>query len=290
MIVRRRSAGRRGRRRSGRGRDSDRSRRFSSSVRIHSYPLGVSESIICDVGVFPRRGCRRIPSHWLHLSSCEGAEVDIILVAGLWMGGWAWYEVAPALEQAGHRPVALTLPGMESADADRSAITLDDHVAAVVAAIDAAPGEKVVLVGHSAGAGIVYAAADARPHRVARLILIGGFPTPDGAPLLSGYTPVGGELPLPDWSDFDEADLRDLGQGGMAAFRAYAIPHRPAWSPASSISTTTGVARSPSQRWPPSTASPTCARGSTRAQRPSRSSRPSKTSRSSTCRPGTGPS
>ncbi|MDQ7879575.1 alpha/beta fold hydrolase [Microbacterium sp. QXD-8] len=150
--------------------------------------------------------------------------MDIILVAGLWMGGWAWYEVAPALERAGHRPVALTLPGMESADADRSAITLDDHVAAVVAAIDAAPGEKVVLVGHSAGAGIVYAAADARPGRVARLILIGGFPTPDGAPLLSGYEPVGADLPLPDWSDFDEADLRDLGEGGMTAFRAYAVP------------------------------------------------------------------
>lgn len=150
--------------------------------------------------------------------------MDIILVAGLWMGGWAWYEIAPALERAGHRPVALTLPGMESADADRSSITLDDHVAAVVAAIDAAPGDEVVLVGHSAGAGIVYAAADARPHRVARLILIGGFPTPDGKPLLSGYEPVGADVPLPDWSEFDEADLRDLGEGGMAAFRAYAVP------------------------------------------------------------------
>ena len=78
--------------------------------------------------------------------------MDIILVAGLWMGGWAWYEVAPALEREGHRPVPLTLPGMGSADADRSAITLADHVAAVVAAIDEAPGERVVLVGHSAAA------------------------------------------------------------------------------------------------------------------------------------------
>lgn len=150
--------------------------------------------------------------------------MDIILVAGLWMGGWAWYEVAPALEAAGHRPVPLTLPGMEAAEADRSAITLDDHVAAVVDAIDAAPGAQVILVGHSAGAGIVYAAADARPDRVARLILIGGFPTPDGAPLLNGFEPQNGEVPLPEWSDFDEADLRDLGEGGRNALRAYAIP------------------------------------------------------------------
>ncbi|WP_318152694.1 alpha/beta fold hydrolase [Microbacterium helvum] len=150
--------------------------------------------------------------------------MDIILVAGLWMGGWAWYEVAPALEAAGHRPVPVTLPGMGSVDADRSTISLADHVAAVVEAIDSAPGEQVVLVGHSAAAGIVYAAADARPDRVARLILVGGFPTADGDPLLRGYEPVGAELPLPDWSEFDDADLRDLGEGGMAAFGAYAVP------------------------------------------------------------------
>jgi len=150
--------------------------------------------------------------------------MDIILVAGLWMGGWAWYEVAPALEEAGHRPVPVTLPGMGSVDADRSSISLADHVAAVVEAIDAAPGEQVVLVGHSASAGIVYAAADARPDRVARLILVGGFPAADGTPLLRGFEPVGGELPLPDWSEFDEADLRDLGEGGRAAFGAFAVP------------------------------------------------------------------
>ena len=150
--------------------------------------------------------------------------MDIVLVAGLWLGGWAWDEVVPALARAGHRPVALTLPGMGSTDDDRSAITLADHVAAVVAAIDVAPGDQVVLVGHSAGAGIVYAAADARPARVARLILIGGFPTPDGAPLLSGYEPAGPDLPLPDWSEFDAADLRDLDESGLAAFRARAVP------------------------------------------------------------------
>lgn len=150
--------------------------------------------------------------------------MDIILVAGLWMGGWAWDAVTPELERAGHRPVPVTLPGMESVDADRSGVTLADHVAAVVAAIDAAPGEQVVLVGHSAGAGIVYAAADARPDRIARLILIGGFPTADGRPLLTGYEPQGHELPLPAWSEFDDADLRDLGEAGRAAFAAHAIP------------------------------------------------------------------
>lgn len=150
--------------------------------------------------------------------------MDIILVAGLWMGGWAWYQVAPELERAGHRATRLTLPGMESVDADRAGIALADHVAAVVAAIDAAESDQVVLVGHSAGAGIVYAAADARPERVARLILIGGFPTADGRPLLNGFTPEGTDVPLPDWSEFDAADLRDMPEDGLAAFRQHAVP------------------------------------------------------------------
>ncbi|MDQ3734357.1 MAG: alpha/beta hydrolase, partial [Actinomycetota bacterium] len=58
--------------------------------------------------------------------------MDIILIPGLWLDGSSWSEVAPALEQAGHRVRALTLPGLESVNADRSGIRLKDHVDAVV--------------------------------------------------------------------------------------------------------------------------------------------------------------
>ena len=47
----------------------------------------------------------------------------IILVPGFWLGAWAWDEVAEALRADGHDVTALTLPGLESADADRSSIT-----------------------------------------------------------------------------------------------------------------------------------------------------------------------
>jgi pimeloyl-ACP methyl ester carboxylesterase len=152
--------------------------------------------------------------------------MDIILVPGLWLDGSSWERVVPVLEQAGHRTHPLTLPGMESKDADRSRITLRDHVKAVVQAIDSIdPAEgKVLLVGHSGGCGIAYAAVDARPGRVARAVYVGGFPVGDGATVADGYPAENGEVPLPDWSEFEEADLADLDDEGRRAFRERAIP------------------------------------------------------------------
>src|SRR6266566_4681370 len=63
---------------------------------------------------------------------------SIVLVPGFWLGAWAWDEVAAALRADGHDVTAVTLPGLESADADRSAITFADHVDAICAAVTAA--------------------------------------------------------------------------------------------------------------------------------------------------------
>jgi hypothetical protein len=49
--------------------------------------------------------------------------MDILLIAGLWLDGSAWDDVAGALEALGHRAVPLTLPGQ--GDGSASA-TLDD--------------------------------------------------------------------------------------------------------------------------------------------------------------------
>ena len=152
--------------------------------------------------------------------------MHIILIPGLWLDGSTWDEVVPQLEAAGHTTHPLTLPGMESKDADRSQITLQDHVDAVVAAIDAVdPAKgKVLLVGHSAAGGLVSGAIDARPDRVSRGVYVGGFPAADGKALVGWATPVDGEIPMPDWSEFDEADVRDLDEELRAQFRERAIP------------------------------------------------------------------
>jgi pimeloyl-ACP methyl ester carboxylesterase len=151
--------------------------------------------------------------------------MDIILIPGLWLDGSSWEKVVPALEHAGHRTHPLTLPGMESKDTDRSEITLRDHVDAVVDAIDSCGSDgQVVLVGHSAGCGIAHAAVDARPDRVARAVYVGGFPTGDGDAVADGYPAENGEVPLPDWSAFEEEELVDLDDEARAAFRERAIP------------------------------------------------------------------
>ena len=152
--------------------------------------------------------------------------MDIILIPGFWLDASSWDEVIPALRQAGHRVQALTLPGMESKDADRSQITLRDHVDAVVEAIDSVDpaSGQVVLVGHSGGGAIAHAAADARPGRVARVVYVDSFPMGEGG-LINDELPVeNGEVPLPDWSLFEKEDLVDLDDDLRTAFRERAIP------------------------------------------------------------------
>jgi pimeloyl-ACP methyl ester carboxylesterase len=151
--------------------------------------------------------------------------MDVILIPGLWLDGSSWDGVVPALEAAGHRTHALTLPGMESKDAGRSGITLRDHVDAVVKTIDsldaAAP---LALVGHSGGGAIAHAAADARPDRIARVIYVDTWPLGDGGSINDEYPAENGEVPLPEWSLFEDEDLVGLDDAGRAAFRERAIP------------------------------------------------------------------
>ena len=149
--------------------------------------------------------------------------MDIVLIPGFWLDGDSWNEVAAPLRDAGHRIHALTLPGLESKTADRSAITFQDHVDAVIAAIDAVKA-PVVLVGHSGGAAIAWAALDARPDRVARIIYVDSGPLAEGGCVNDELPVVNGEVPLPDWSEFEDDDLIDLTDALRERYRAIAIP------------------------------------------------------------------
>ncbi|MEN3616167.1 alpha/beta hydrolase [Plantactinospora sp. ZYX-F-223] len=146
--------------------------------------------------------------------------MDILLVAGLWLDGSAWGEVVPALEALGHRPVPLTLPGQ--GDGSTSA-TLDDQRAAVLAAVDSASG-KPMVVGHSAACTLAWLAADARPEKVGKVVLIGGFPTPDGNSYAEFFELKDGAMPFPGWGPFEGPDAADLDEEARRAFASAAIP------------------------------------------------------------------
>ena len=147
------------------------------------------------------------------------SNAPIILVPGFWLGAWAWDEVAAALRADGHDVTALTLPGLESIDADRSSVTLRDHVDATCNAILAAD-RPVVLAVHSASGFSGYAASDRVPDRIAAMVYV------DTAP---GITPLapdfdGVEKPMV-WAEIEaEENLDGLSEGQRETFRQRAVP------------------------------------------------------------------
>ena len=146
--------------------------------------------------------------------------MDIVLVGGLWLDASVWDDVVGPLESRGHRAVPVALPGQ--GDGDASA-TLDDQVAAVLAAVDAADGRPWV-VGHSASATLAWLAADVRPERVAGVALVGGFPSADGD-LYADFFPVqDGVMPFPGWEPFEGPDSADLDDAAREVFESRTVP------------------------------------------------------------------
>jgi pimeloyl-ACP methyl ester carboxylesterase len=132
--------------------------------------------------------------------------MDFLLIAGLWLDGSAWDAVVPHLQALGHRAAPLWLPGQ---GAPPATATLADQHAAVLAAVDAA-ASSVVVVGHSAACTLAWMAADARPDKVARVAMIGGFSSSDGEEYASFFEIVDGVMPFPGWEPFDGPDSADL--------------------------------------------------------------------------------
>ena len=145
---------------------------------------------------------------------------SIVLVPGFWLGAWAWDEVAAALRADGHEVTAVTLPGLESADADRSKITMSDHVEAICDAVRAA-GVPVVLAVHSGAGAPGYGASDRVPELIAAMVYVDTGPA-KGA-LDADFKDL--EKPLPSPKELAENENLDgLSEEQLETFRRRAIP------------------------------------------------------------------
>jgi pimeloyl-ACP methyl ester carboxylesterase len=146
-------------------------------------------------------------------------SAPIILVPGFWLGAWAWDEVADALRADGHDVTALTLPGLESVDTDRSGITLSDHVSAIVDAVRAADAPAVLAV-HSGTGFSGYAASDQIPERIAAMVYV------DSAPGKGAMDPDFKDVDKPMvWKEIEEGENLDgLSEDQKETFRQRAVP------------------------------------------------------------------
>jgi pimeloyl-ACP methyl ester carboxylesterase len=147
------------------------------------------------------------------------ASAPIVLVPGFWLGAWAWDEVVDALRTDGHEVTAVTLPGLESADGDRSKVTFADHVNAICDAVTAA-GRPAVLAVHSGAGGPGYAASDRIPDRIAAMVYV------DSGPATGAMDPSfeGVEKPLV-WEEIEqEENLDGLSKEQIETFRRRAVP------------------------------------------------------------------
>ena len=147
-------------------------------------------------------------------------NAPISLVPGFWLGAWAWDEVVELLRADGHEVTAVTLPGLESVDADRSSIALNDHVEAICDAIRAARSPVVVAV-HSGAAIPGYAASDRVPELIANMVYV------DTGPGTAPMDPdiQGDEYPMPSLEELTQNEpVQGLSQEQLETFRDRAVP------------------------------------------------------------------
>ncbi|MFE6412047.1 alpha/beta fold hydrolase [Streptomyces sp. NPDC057837] len=155
---------------------------------------------------------------------------DVVLVAGAWLGAWAWDEVAAELRDAGHGVHPLTLTGLaEKRDVQPSG--QQAHVRDVVREVERLGLRDVVLVGHSYAGVPVGQAAERIGGRLRRVVFVDANVPVDGESFLSGWPSEdvrraiddhGGYWPPPGQEDCAGQGLTDE---QIARFLGGSTPH-----------------------------------------------------------------
>jgi pimeloyl-ACP methyl ester carboxylesterase len=111
---------------------------------------------------------------------------DFLFLHGSWHGAWCWHKVLPRMEAAGHRAIAIDLPGRGRSPASPPTVGLDRMVRAAERALSA--DAKTTLVVHSRYGIVASSLAERAPERIARSIYLASFMLPSGKRVLD-YVP-----------------------------------------------------------------------------------------------------
>ena len=101
------------------------------------------------------------------------SDVSVVLVHGAWADGSSWAKIVAPLAAEGIKVISAQLP----------MTTLDDDVAAVVRAIERAPG-PVVLAGHAYGGAVITAV---RHEKIKALVYVAAGAPDEGQTILEAF-------------------------------------------------------------------------------------------------------
>jgi len=123
-----------------------------------------------------------------------GSVSTYVLVPGGWHAAWCWRPVATRLRSAGHRAIALTLPGLNDGD-DPSGYRLTDAVDFLTGQVRGLQRD-VILVAHSWGGYPATGAAAVLTDRVSKVIYFNALVPVRGMSLVDDHPPAGRDLLL----------------------------------------------------------------------------------------------
>lgn len=126
-----------------------------------------------------------------------------VLIHGSWHSAWNWHKVVPLLEKAGHKAIAIDLPGMGRDKTPIGAITLQTGVAKICEVLDSIE-DKAILVGHSKNGIMISQAAEYRPEKIEKLIYLAAYLIPNGKTQRE-YSMLDTQGLLKPYVDFHEA-------------------------------------------------------------------------------------
>ncbi|MEU8633507.1 alpha/beta hydrolase [Amycolatopsis sp. NPDC048633] len=122
---------------------------------------------------------------------------EFVLVAGAWLGSWAWDDVVPRLREAGHGVHAVTLSGV--AEKREVPAGQQTHVRDILDVVSQGDLRDVVVVGHSYSGIPVGQAAEQIGDRLKRAVFV------------DSNVPTVGESFASAWSEARVAALTDSG-------------------------------------------------------------------------------